>query len=56
MGGLDKIGYKEQNDKHGKASFYVIPMEKLEPFFVATGKKPVSDIEEDKIIEDEGSW
>ena len=33
-GGLHKIGVKQHNNKHGRASFYAIPIRKLESAFV----------------------
>lgn len=38
LGGLDKVGIKKHNHKHGKASFYAIPIKALEPAFVFTYK------------------
>ncbi len=36
-GGLENIGYLEQNKKYGKSNFYVIPLEKLETTFLYKG-------------------
>lgn len=33
-GGLSKLGVKRQNRQHGMASFYAIPISKLEPCFI----------------------
>jgi len=38
-GGLDKIGKLKFNNKHGKASFYAIPINKLTSCFVTDYKK-----------------
>lgn len=35
-GGLDRIGIKKKNRRHGSASFYAIPIEKLTPCIMAT--------------------
>ncbi len=35
-GGLDKIGNFKQNNKHGKTSFYAIPIEKISDSFLYT--------------------
>jgi len=38
-GGLEKIGTLENNRRHGRASFYAIKMETLEPAFVTDYRK-----------------
>ena len=38
-GGLDKIGVMKQNNFHGKASFFAIPIVKLESCFIADYRK-----------------
>ena len=38
-GGIKKMGVLKQNSKHGKASFYAIPVQKLESCFVTDYRK-----------------
>ena len=35
-GGLDKIGTYHENRRHGRASFYSIPLDAIEPAFITT--------------------
>lgn len=39
-GGLHCLGTKQQNRKHGRASFFAIPIQKLRPAFVADYRFP----------------
>jgi len=44
VGGLDKVGSYMRNNKHGRASFYAIPIIKMIPLFLTDYRKyPVKD-------------